>query len=55
MIQDQGVEFPTDKRLGRRNNQNLLRGDKGDGKGLVGVREAQALKGMLQSGAEQLR
>ena len=54
MIRNQGVEFPADNRFGRLNNRSLLCGNKGDGKGLVGLREGQVLEGMLQSGTGQL-
>ncbi len=37
------------------NIRSLLRGDQGDGKGLVGLREGQVLEGMLQTGTRQLR
>jgi len=48
-----GGELPTDKSLSKE-SRSLLRGDQGDSKGLVGLREGQVLEGMLQSGAGQL-
>jgi len=48
-----GGELPTDKSLSRE-SRSLLRGDQGDSKGLVGLREGQVLERMLQSGAGQL-
>ena len=48
------IKFPIDKGFSMLNSRSLLRGDQGDGKGLVGLREGQVLEGMPPSSAGPL-